>query len=93
MADWEFAQRDAAEQLARVEHFSFTKKHSGGDVEVLITVHEYITPKDPAMKFVARADKEFNQKGGGFQPCGWGTSLLQALSACLELMRKFPYEG
>ncbi|MBS1825710.1 MAG: hypothetical protein JST93_10350 [Acidobacteria bacterium] len=93
MAEWEFAQRDRSEQLAQVHHFSMVKQVNGEDVEFLITVLEYLTPKDPAMKFFARTDKQVNQNTAPVTPCGWGTTLLQALSGCMEMVRKFPYEG
>jgi hypothetical protein len=92
VAEWEFAQRDRAEQLALVHHFSMIKQVDGADVEFLISVAEYLTPKDPAMKFFARADREVNQKTAPVTPCGWGTTLLQALSGCMEMVRKFPYQ-
>ena len=92
MAEWEFAQRDRAEQLAQVQHFSMVKQFNGEDVEFLITVFEYLTPRDPAMKFFARADKQVNQGTAPVTPCGWGTTLLQALSGCMDMVRKFPYE-
>jgi hypothetical protein len=93
VAEWEFAQRDRAEQLAQVHHFSMVKQVNGTDIEFLITVLEYLTPKDPAMKYFARADKQVNQSVAAVTPCGWGTTLLQALSGCMEMVRKFPYEG
>ncbi|MFN7932278.1 MAG: hypothetical protein U0R19_03070 [Bryobacteraceae bacterium] len=93
MAEWEFAQRDRSEQLAQVHHFSMVKQVNGAEVEFLITVLEYLTPRDPAMKYFARADKEVNQNAAPVTPCGWGTTLLQALSGCMEMVRKFPYEG
>lgn len=69
------------------------KQVNGAEVEFLITVLEYLTPRDPAMKYFARADKEVNQNAAPVTPCGWGTTLLQALSGCMEMVRKFPYEG
>lgn len=93
MADWEFAQRDPSEHLARIQQYSMVKHCGGRDVEFIITVQEYLTPVDPAMKFLARADKHVNQKTAGIIPVGWGVTHLQALSACLEMIRRFPYEG
>jgi len=91
MADWEFLQKDQAEQLARVVHFSMCKKaEDGRQVEFIIAVHEYLTPNDPTMKFLARADKQVNQNLGPITPCGWGSTHSKALSACLEMIRKFP---
>lgn len=91
MADWEFLQKDNAEQLARVDHYSMCKlDESGKEVEFIIAVHEYLTPKDPMMKFLAKANRDVNQKIGGITPAGWGSTASKALSACLEMIRKFP---
>ena len=90
MADWEFLQKDKAEQLARVEYYSMCKPDADGkDVEFIIAVHEYLTPKDPMMKFLARANRDVNKKSGALTPCGWGSTHSKALSACLEMIRKF----
>ncbi len=91
MADWEFLQKDNAEQLARVEHYSMCKLDANGkNVEFIIAVHEYLTPKDPNMKFFARADRPVNQQHGPITPAGWGITHSKALSACLDMIRKFP---
>ena len=92
MTDWKFAQREAAEELARLHHFSMKKKHGDGEVEFVITVHEYVTPKDPSMPFFAEADKQTNQRTAPYTPTGWGRSLLEALSNCMESVRRFAYE-
>lgn len=92
MSDWSFAQEDAQEQLAKLEHYSVIKKTPGGDKEILIALYEYHTPQDPAMKFVARADQPLYQKTAPVVPIGWGNNRLQALSACLAMIRKFPFE-
>ena len=93
MGDWKFTQRETTEQLAMLHHFTFTKCCEGGrEVEFHITVHEYVTPKDPAMPFFARADKELNQQSAPYTPSGWGRSLSEALSACLQQIRRFPYQ-
>jgi len=92
LSDWSFAQKDEQEQLAKLEHFSVLKKAASGDKEILIALYEYITPNDPAMKFVAKADQPLYQKTAPVVPIGWGNNRLQALSACLAMIRKFPYE-
>jgi hypothetical protein len=92
VSDWSFAQKDEQEQLAKLEHFSVLKKAASGDKEIQITLYEYITPNDPAMKFVAKADQPLYQKTAPVVPIGWGNNRLQALSACLAMIRKFPYE-
>jgi hypothetical protein len=92
LSDWSFAQKDEQEQLAKLEHFSVLKKAASGDKEILIALYEYSTPNDPAMKFVAKADQPLYQKTAPVVPIGWGNNRLQALSACLAMIRKFPYE-
>jgi hypothetical protein len=44
------------------------------------------------MKFVARANQPLYQKTAPVVPIGWGNNRLSALSACLNMIRKFPYE-
>ena len=92
MTDWKFAQRDVAEHLAMLHHFSMLKVQSGQEIEFVITVREYVTPRDPSMPFFATADKQTNQRTAPYTPCGWGRTLLEALSLCMESVRKFPYE-
>ena len=92
MSDWSFAQQDAGEQLAKLEHFSVIKNAPSGEKEILIALYEYITPHDPAMKFVARANQLLYQKTAPVTPIGWGNNRLTALSACLAMIRKFPFE-
>ena len=93
MREWGFAQTDPSQQLAQVHYFSITKQHAGGEVEFLITVKEYLTPKEPMMSFFAQADKETNQKVAPYRPAGWGKTLLEALSECVRAVERFPYEG
>jgi len=89
--EWTFAQQDPAEELARLHTFSI-KKH--GDVEFVITVKEFARPQeDQTMRFFATADKQTNQKSVPFTPCGWGHTLLKALSECVKAIERFPYEG
>ena len=45
------------------------------------------------MRFFAQADKQTNQKTAPYLPTGWGSNLLQALSACIKEIKRFPYEG
>jgi len=47
MNDWGFAQTDPSQQLARLHYFSVTKQQEGTEIEFVITVKEYYTPKDP----------------------------------------------
>jgi hypothetical protein len=88
LSDWRFAQENASDELCQLHHFSM--KHEGSDF--LITVREYITPPDPAMKFFAYADKQTNQRVGAYTPTGWGNTLLTALAECMRSVRRFPYQ-
>jgi hypothetical protein len=62
LSDWHYAQEKPTERLCKIEHYSMLKPQSGGDVEFLITVREYVNPPDPAMRFLAQADKQINQR-------------------------------
>ena len=62
-------------------------------INSLITVKEFVTPADPTMLFYATADKQTNQKTAPYTPCGWGETLLVALSECIRAIHRFPYEG
>lgn len=93
MSDWKYAQRDPAEQLARIHYFSMKKQQPEGEVEFVITVREYVTPEIQSLQFFAQADKQTNQTSMPFTPSGWGTTLLAALSECIKAIHKFPYEG
>jgi len=93
MKEWGFAQTDPSQQLAQVHYFSILKPHAGGEVEFLITVKEYLTPKEPTMTFFAQTDKQTNQKTAAYSPSGWGKNLLEALSECVRAIERFPYEG
>jgi hypothetical protein len=61
-------------------------------VEFIITVKEYVTPKEPTMHFFAQTDKMTNRKTAPYRPSGWGKSLLEALSECVKAINRFPYE-
>ena len=39
------------------------------------------------------ADKQTNQKTAAYRPSGWGSTLLKALSECVQAIHRFPYEG
>ncbi len=93
MSDWQYAQAEPTDRLARLEYFSVEKQAADGStVEFVISVREYVTPADPMMKFFATADKQTNQKTAGYTPCGWGKTMLHALSECIRAIHKFPYE-
>lgn len=93
MSEWTFAQTDPTEELARLHYFSIKKRQGDSDVEFLITVREYATVHEQGMKFFAEADKQTNQNTAPFTPCGWGSTLLKALSECVKAIHLFPYEG
>lgn len=93
MPEWMFAQHHPSIQLCRLQQFSMKKRQANGEIEFLITVKEYVTPPDPAMKFFAQADKQTNQKTLPFTPSGWGQSTMDALGQCLKAIDRFPYEG
>ena len=92
MTDWKFAQRDPAEQLAQLHFFSMIKRQGDREIEFVITLREYVTPKDPSMLFFATADKQTNQKSAPYTPTGWGRTPIEALSSCMDAVRRFPYE-
>ena len=92
MADWKYVQRDASEALAKLHHFSVTKKHAKGEVEARITIKEFATPKMSEMAFFAQADIELNQKTMKFHPCGWSETMMGALAECMRNLRKFDFE-
>jgi len=92
MQEWTYAQTSAREELAQLHYFSMKKRQVDGEVEFIITVREYVTPRDPAMRFFAIADKQTNQKTAPYTPCAWGNSLLQALADCVKNVHLFPYE-
>ena len=93
MKEWGFAQTDASQQLAHLQYFSIMKPYQGGSVEFVITVKEFITPKEPTMVFFAQANRQTNQNTAPYTPTGWGKTLLEALSECVRAVNRFPYEG
>ena len=46
-----------------------------------------------SMRFFAEADKQTNQSVAAYTPTGWGSTLLKALSECVQAIHRFPYEG
>ena len=92
MAEWVYAEKDPAEELAQLHVFSFKKRQLEGDVEFVITVKEFASRNTTQMRFYAQADKEVNQRAAPFRPFGWGDSLLVALTECMRTIREYPYE-
>jgi hypothetical protein len=91
MSEWQFAQRRPEQRLAMLSQYSVMKEQDGKQIEFLITVKEYMTPRDPMMKFYAESDRETNQHTGvPYRPTGWGPTLLKALSQCIEEIERFP---
>ena len=90
--DWQFAQRDPSEEFAKLHLFAMQKRQPTGDVEIIITVFEYVSRNHLNMRFYARADKQVNQKTAPFTPFGWGDSILSALTECKKLIHDYPYE-
>ena len=93
MAEWTFAQAQKSDELAQLHFFSINKSEGARIIEFRITVKEYATPNHLSMRFYAEADKQTNQKTAPYTPCGWGLTLLQALSDCVKAIQRFPYEG
>jgi hypothetical protein len=94
VSDWKFAQKEVSEELALIHEFSIKKNQKDGDIEFLVTVKEFVAPpKGQFALFFAQADKFVNQKTAPILPTGWGNSLLDALCACVRMIREFPYEG
>jgi len=89
LEEWIFAQSDPSQQLAKVHHFSMSKCHAGGEVDVTITVKEFLTPKDPALGFFAKASIQTNTGIASYTPCGWGDSILAALAECVREVERF----
>ena len=93
MEDWQYAQANAAEELAQLHHFMMIKHQDGRDIPFSITVKEFaVSPKGQHLRFFAQADKPVNQGTAGFVPSGWGDSVLKALADCMRLIRQFPCE-
>ena len=93
MQEWTFAQRQTTEELAQLHFFTMKKREGGREIEFRITVKEYATPNAQSMLFFAEADKQTNQSTVPYTPCGWGSTLLAALSECMQAIHRFPYEG
>jgi hypothetical protein len=93
MAEWELAQTKPADQLAQLHFFAMKKREAKGEVEFRITVREYVLQQDQSMRFFAEADRQTNQNTAPYTPCGWGPTLLKALSECMLAIHRFPYEG
>jgi len=92
MSDWGYAQSHPREKLARLHHFSVTKVQDGAEIEMIVTVKEYFTPPLGALQYFAQADKQTNQKIAPYTPTGWGSTMLEALSACVREINRFEHQ-
>lgn len=93
MSEWAFAQSQPSEELACLHHFSVKKVQGDDTIEFHITVKEFAAPREGMMRFFAESDKQTNQGTAPYTPCGWGSTLLKALSECVQAIHRFPYEG
>ena len=93
MGEWEFAQTDAAQELAELRFYSMKKVQGEKTIEFRITVREFAPRNQLSMRFYAESDKQTNQKSVPYTPTGWGPTLLKALSDCVREIERFPYEG
>jgi hypothetical protein len=93
MSEWTLAQTEAKEELAQLHSFSMKKHQDGKTIEFVITVREFATPQRAAGRFYAQADKQTNQKLAPYTPSGWGSTLVKALSECVQAIHRYPYQG
>jgi len=94
MAEWEFAQADPSDELAQLHFFSMKRKQPNGEVEFQIIVRDYgDRAENRPMRYFAEANRQTNQNTAPYTPCGWGSTLLKALSECVRAIHRFPYEG
>lgn len=91
--DWLFARMNREHAFCRLHYFSLTVPHGDLEVEFVITVREHGPSTNESRRFVARADKQTNQRTVAYTPIGWGGNLLDALSRCVREIYRFPYEG
>ncbi|NKB88985.1 MAG: hypothetical protein GKS06_12275 [Acidobacteria bacterium] len=90
---WLYARLNPEDVFAKLHHYSLTVPQGEREIEYVITVHEYGPAEQESRRFVARADKQTNQRTAAYTPCGWGSTLLDALSRCVREIHRFPYEG
>lgn len=93
MAEWTYVETEPFERFCQIQSFGLTKRQGDKDIEFVITVKEFVNPPDPAMRFLAQADKQTNQKTAPYTPVGWGPNLSVALYECVKAIRRFPYEA
>ncbi len=93
MEDWMYAQTQPEHKLTKLHHFTVAKTQGDQEIEFNITVRETVLGGDQTMRFFAQADKFTNQKTAPYLASGWGSVLLEALSACVQEIQRFPYES
>lgn len=91
MSDWKYIETAGPEEFCRIEYFGIKKHQDGAAIDFVLTVREYVKPPDPLVCFFAQADKQVNQQGVAYTPCGWGKTINEALRECVTAIRKFPY--
>src|SRR4029453_13604793 len=62
MSEWEFAQSQPSDELAKLHFFSMKKRQPEGDIEFTIRVREYVDRNPQKMRFFAEADKKTNKQ-------------------------------
>ena len=93
MEDLMYAQTQPEDRLTKLHHFTMVKTQGEQEIEFNITVRETVLGGDQTRRFFAQADKFTNQKAAPYLASGWGSVLLDALSACTQEIHRFPYEG
>ena len=93
MEDWMYAQTQPEDRLTKLHQFTMVKTQGEQEIEFNITVRETVLGGDQTMRFFAQADKFTNQKTAPYLASGWGSVLLDALSACMQEIHRFPCEG
>ena len=93
MEDWMYAQTQPQDKLTKLHHFTMVKIQGEQEIEFNISVRETVLGGDQTVRFFAQTDKFTNQKTAPYLPSGWGSVLLDALSACVQEIQRFPYEG
>jgi hypothetical protein len=93
MGEWSIVEANPSEKLVKLHFFAMSKQQPEGEIEFRITVREHASDPGNGMRFIAFADRQTNQNTAPYTPCGWGSSLSQALGECLRAIHRFPYEG
>jgi hypothetical protein len=93
LPDWHYAQKSAGEELCQLSFYAVKKREGDREIEFRITVREFVErPAGQHSRFFAEADQHVNRGTAPILPCGWGTSELEALAGCTQMIRQFPFE-